>query len=58
MSVEERGTKAASTVTSEVRTLEEEKKFLVAESDVKWRIEKGFVPNMRVPGHFYANKEL
>lgn len=27
-------------------------------SETKWRIDKGFVPNMRVPGYFYVNSAL
>lgn len=40
------------------RTFEEEKAFIERVSDTKFRIKKGFVPNMKVDGYFYVNKRL
>jgi tRNA-splicing ligase RtcB (3'-phosphate/5'-hydroxy nucleic acid ligase) len=40
------------------RSFEEECAFLVRETPTKFRIEKGFVPNMRVPAEFYVNASL
>lgn len=40
------------------RSFEDEKKFLEKVSHNTWRIKKGFVPNMRVEGRFYVNKNL
>jgi tRNA-splicing ligase RtcB len=41
-----------------VRTYEEEKGFVHRASNCMFRVDKGFVPNMRVPGKFYVNKHL
>ena len=41
-----------------VRTYEQEKGFLEQLSPTKWRIRRGFVPNMNVDGVFYVNAEL
>jgi len=38
-----------------VRTFDEECSFVKQLDDCSYAIEKGFVPNMRVPGHFYVN---
>lgn len=38
-----------------VRTFDEECAFVKQVDDCSYAIEKGFVPNMRVPGHFYVN---
>ena len=38
-----------------VRTFDEECAFVKQLDDCSYAIEKGFVPNMRVPGHFYVN---
>jgi tRNA-splicing ligase RtcB len=43
---------------SVVRTWEQERSYLTRVSDCKFRIEKGFVPHMRVPGYFYVNPKL
>eukprot|EP01135_Chromosphaera_perkinsii_P008279 Nk52_evm1s1229 gene=Nk52_evmTU1s1229 len=40
------------------RTFEEECSFLEQENGHKYRIKKGFVPNMRVEGVFYVNDKL
>lgn len=40
------------------RTFEQEKEYLEKISPNTWRIKKGFVPNMRVEGRFYVNKNL
>lgn len=40
------------------RTFEEEKAYLEKIGHNTWRIKKGFVPNMRVEGRFYVNKNL
>lgn len=40
------------------RSFEEDMEFLEKISHNTWRIKKGFVPNMRVEGRFYANKNL
>lgn len=40
------------------RTYEEELQFLEKIGHNTWRIKKGFVPNMRVEGRFYVNKNL
>jgi hypothetical protein len=40
-----------------VRTFDEECAFIQQLDDTSYAIEKGFVENMRVPGHFYVNKE-
>jgi len=37
---------------------EEDSKYISQESELQYRIDKGFVPNMRVPGRFYANENL
>lgn len=41
-----------------VRSYEEELEYLEKISHNLWRIKKGFVPNMRVEGRFYVNKNL
>ena len=41
-----------------VRTYDQEKGFLEQLSPTRWRIKKGFVPNMNVDGVFYVNAEL
>ena len=41
-----------------VRTYDQEKGFLEQLSPTKWRIKRGFVPNMNVDGVFYVNAEL
>ncbi|KAJ1494487.1 tRNA-splicing ligase [Baffinella frigidus] len=41
-----------------VRTFDEECAFVKQVDDCSYAIEKGFVPNMRVPGHFYVNDEI
>jgi len=40
------------------RSYAEESKFLKRVDKCKWRIEPGFVPNMKVPGVFYVNEHL
>ncbi|CAM9414117.1 unnamed protein product, partial [Scytosiphon promiscuus] len=40
------------------RTYKEEKDFITREDGQRFRIDPGFVPNMRVPGYFYANARL
>lgn len=40
------------------RNYDEEKKYLEKIGHNTWRIKKGFVPNMRVEGRFYVNKNL
>lgn len=40
------------------RTFEEECEFIRRVDANRFRIEVGFVPNMRVPGYFYVNKHL
>lgn len=40
------------------RTFEQECEFIKRVDATKFRIEKGFVPNMRVPGVFYVNQKL
>lgn len=40
------------------RTFEQEMEYLEKIDHNKWRIKKGFVPNMRVEGRFYVNKNL
>lgn len=40
------------------RSFEEELRFLQQLSPCKFRIDIGFVPGMRVPGHFYVNDSL
>jgi len=41
-----------------VRTYEEELKYLERIDDNRWRIKKGFQPNMKVEGVFYVNSKL
>ena len=41
-----------------VRTYEEEKAYLKQVAPCEWQIDKGFVPNMNVPGRFYVNPAL
>ena len=41
-----------------VRTYEEERAYLEQLSPTRWRIGRGFVPNMRVPGMIYINGAL
>ena len=41
-----------------VRTYDEERSYLAQMEPVRWQINKGFVPNMRVPGTFYVNPSL
>ena len=42
-----------------VRTYDEEAAFIEAlKGGVEYRVKKGFVPNMRVPGTFYVNERL
>eukprot|EP00164_Ancoracysta_twista_P004149 GFYU01005579.1.p1 GENE.GFYU01005579.1~~GFYU01005579.1.p1 ORF type:complete len:508 (-),score=141.86 GFYU01005579.1:36-1559(-) len=41
-----------------VRTFEEEQRYIKQVNPNLYRIEKGFVPNMRVPGYFYVNSFL
>ena len=36
----------------------QEKAFIKQVSPVEYRVEMGFVPNMRVPGTFYVNSRL
>lgn len=43
---------------SVVRTYEEEMAYVTRETPTRFRVAKGFVPNMRVPGVFYVNKHL
>ncbi len=33
-------------------------KFIEQEDDTKYKVNLGFVPNMRVPGYFYVNDRL
>ena len=33
-------------------------KFIEQENDTKYKVNLGFVPNMRVPGYFYVNDRL
>ncbi|CAM9484310.1 unnamed protein product [Ectocarpus fasciculatus] len=40
------------------RSYEEEKAFITREDGQRFRIDPGFVPNMKVPGYFYANDRL
>jgi tRNA-splicing ligase RtcB len=40
------------------RTYEQETGYLKRVDDTQYRIEPGFVPNMRVPGYFYVNDRL
>lgn len=40
------------------RTFEEECDFIDRLTDTKFRIKKGFVPNMNVEGRFYVNNSL
>lgn len=40
------------------RTFEQEMEYLEKIEHNKWRIKKGFVPNMRVEGRFYVNENL
>ncbi|DBB07767.1 hypothetical protein WJX82_005895 [Trebouxia sp. C0006] len=40
------------------RTYEEACKFIEQEDDTKYKVNLGFVPNMRVPGYFYVNDRL
>jgi hypothetical protein len=40
------------------RTFEEESKFISKIDDVKYKIDIGFVANMKVPGIVYANDKL
>merc|ERR1712080_56973 len=40
------------------RPYEEDRKFIERVGPLKWKIKKGFVPNMKVDGYFYANKKL
>lgn len=42
----------------EKRTYEEELEYLTKESPTRYRIDVGFVPNMRVPGHVLVNDDL
>ena len=44
--------------TTPKRTYEEELKFLTKLSPTQWKIDVGFVPNMRVPGHVIVNDDL
>ena len=41
-----------------VRTYEEELSYIEQLTPYKYRINPGFVPNMRVPGYFYLNDKL
>ncbi|DBB03997.1 TPA: hypothetical protein ACH3X1_013059 [Trebouxia sp. C0004] len=41
-----------------LRTYEEACKFIEQEDDTKYKVNLGFVPNMRVPGYFYVNDRL
>lgn len=41
-----------------VRSFDEERTFLEKLTPYKWRIKKGFVPNMKVEGIFYVNNAL
>eukprot|EP01116_Phalansterium_solitarium_P008487 TRINITY_DN22392_c0_g1_i2.p1 TRINITY_DN22392_c0_g1~~TRINITY_DN22392_c0_g1_i2.p1 ORF type:complete len:507 (-),score=158.64 TRINITY_DN22392_c0_g1_i2:186-1706(-) len=41
-----------------VRTYQDELKFIHRDDNVRFTIEKGFVPNMRVPGKFFVNDAL
>lgn len=41
-----------------MRTLEEEMRFIERVDSTRFRVNVGFVPNMRVPGTFYANASL
>jgi tRNA-splicing ligase RtcB len=41
-----------------VRTYDEEMKFIHRETPQRYRVDKGFVPNMNVPGKFYVNENL
>eukprot|EP00752_Nemacystus_decipiens_P002872 g2673.t1 len=40
------------------RSYQEEKSFIAREDGERFRIDPGFVPNMKVPGYFYANDRL
>ena len=40
------------------RTFEEEKGYISKETNEKYRVNEGFVPNMKVPGVFYVNDGL
>lgn len=40
------------------RTYEEEAAFIHRETSYRFRIDKGFVDGMRVPGTFYVNEAL
>jgi tRNA-splicing ligase RtcB len=40
------------------RSFDEECKYVRRETSYRFRIEKGFVPNMNVPGYFYVNAPL
>ena len=40
-----------------MRTFEEEMQFIQRETPTRFRIDKGFVPGMRVPGAFYVNQK-
>jgi len=37
---------------------EDDLKYITKEGELLYRIDEGFVPNMRVPGKFYANEKL
>jgi tRNA-splicing ligase RtcB len=41
-----------------VRTYEESASYLKKETPYRYRINHGFVPNMRIPGRFYVNQDL
>ena len=43
---------------SAVRTYEEECSFVHKKDAQQFEIDRGFVPNMRVPGRFYVNSAL
>ncbi|EZG55686.1 tRNA-splicing ligase RtcB-like protein [Gregarina niphandrodes] len=40
------------------RSYSEELGYIERVDDTKWRVSKGFVENMRVPGYFYVNEAL
>ena len=41
-----------------VRTYDEEQEYIERVNSHKFKIKKGFVPNMKVDGYFYVNKRL
>lgn len=40
------------------RTYDEAKQFIEQEDNTRYKVNLGFVPNMRVPGYFYVNDRL